>query len=139
MEFVSHGVLSRLDKAAVTGSAFTQARYKIDWRFFFDLCAICSTAYDRFSTATWKGYRVLAGDGSTLNLPTSKQIRGYFGVEANSLKRSLARIFLVYDVNTGFTLQARLGRTNKGEAGMLEDCLRSMPPMPGDLLVLDRN
>lgn len=82
---------------------------------------------------------MLAGDGSTLNLPSSKQIRSYFGVEASSVNRSLARIFLIYDVITGFTLQARLGRTNTGEASMLEDCLRDMHSRAGDLLVLDRN
>jgi len=39
-EFVTAGVLSKLDKQFVTGSAFSQARYKIDWKFFSDLCEI---------------------------------------------------------------------------------------------------
>jgi len=138
-EFDTEDVLTKLGKPEVTGSAFSQARYKIEWRFFSDLCAVSSEDYDRFSTARWKGYRVFAGDGSTLNLPASKQIRGHFGLEGNSLKTSLARILLVYDVLTGLTLQARLGRMSTGESGLLDDCLLKLPPRPDDLLVLDRN
>lgn len=138
-EFDTEDVLTKLGKQEVTGSAFSQARYKIEWQFFSDLCAISSEDYDTFSTARWKGFRVFAGDGSTLNLPASKQIRGYFGLEGSSLKTSLARILLVYDVLTGFTLQARLGRMSTGESGLLGDCLLKIPPRPDDLLVLDRN
>lgn len=90
----------------------------------------------------WKGYRVLAGDGSTISLPGSKQIRAHFGIQANSAgktDRSLARIFLVYDVLSGLTPSAGLGRTSTGESGMLDACLESVPADPGDLLVLDRN
>ncbi|MFC4873635.1 transposase [Negadavirga shengliensis] len=138
-EFVASDVLSRIGRQAVTGSAFSQARYKIDPLFFSDLCDISSEAYEGFASARWKGYRILAGDGSTLNLPASKQVRGHFGVDANSPKKSLARIFLVYDVHTGFTLRAGIGRMSTGEGGMLEDCLDRMPSRPDDLLVLDRN
>lgn len=137
-QFVSSKVLSKLGKQAVSGSAFTQARYKIDWQFFSDLCSITSQAYDSFSTPKWKGYRILAGDGSTLNLPASKQIRECFGLFTNSTKASLARIFLIYDVNTNFTLQARLGRMSTGESGLLNNCLSEIPSRPDDLLVLDR-
>lgn len=138
-DFVTDDVLSKLGKQEVSESAFSQARYKIEWQFFSDLCAVSSEDYDSFSTARWKGYRVFGGDGSTLNLPASKQIRGHFGLEANSLKTSLARILLVYDVLTGFTLQARLGRMSTGESGLLDDCLLKLPPRPDDLIVLDRN
>lgn len=60
-------------------------------------------------------------------------------MEANSLKTSLARILLVYDVLIGFTLQARLGRMSTGESGLLDDYLLNIPPRPDDLIVLDRN
>ncbi len=132
-------VLSKLGKQEVAGSAFSQARNNIEWQFFSDLFAISSEDYDRFTTARWKGYSVFGGDGSMLNLPASKQIRGYFGVQTNSLKTSLARILLVYDVLTGLTLQARLGRMSTGESGLLDDCLLEIPPRPDDLLMLDRN
>jgi len=138
-EFVTAGVLSKLDKQFVTGSAFSQARYKIDWKFFSDLCEISSKAYEGFDSTRWKGYRVLAGDGSALNLPASKNIREHFGMDPTSNKTSLARIFLLYDVNTSFTLQARLGKMSKGESGLLDDCLSETPVRENDLVVLDRN
>jgi len=138
-DFDTVDVLKQLGKNPVTDSAFSQARYKIDWQFFADLCTISSEAYQEFATTRWKGYRILAGDGSTLNLPASKQVRGYFGVDSSSRNTSLARIFLLYDVNTGFTLQARLGRMSTGESGLLYDCLSKTPGRKDDLLVLDRN
>lgn len=60
-------------------------------------------------------------------------------MQTNSSKSSLARILLVYDVLTGFTLQARLGRMSTGESGFLDECLQEVPARPDDLLVLDRN
>tara|TARA_R110000868_G_scaffold174667_2_gene411467 strand:- start:3972 stop:4406 length:435 start_codon:yes stop_codon:yes gene_type:complete len=60
-------------------------------------------------------------------------------VETNSLKTSLARILLVYDVLTGLTIQARLGRMSTSESGLLDDFLLEIPPRPDDLLVLDRS
>ncbi|NHE58487.1 hypothetical protein [Cyclobacterium plantarum] len=131
-------VLSKLRKQEVTGSAFYQAGYKIEFQFFSDLCAISSDDNDRFPTARWNGYRVFGGDGRTLNMPASKQIRGYFGVQSNSSKTSLASMLLVYDVLTGLKLQARLGRMCTGESGLLDDCRLEIPPRPDDLLVLDR-
>lgn len=142
VEFVSQGVLSELSKTQVTGSAFSQARYKIKSEFFRDLSKLTVEYAASLQQPRWKEYRVLAGDGSTLNLPPCKQIRACFGVEANSkgkTNRSLARIFLVYDVLSGLTVSEGLGRTSTGESGMLDDCLKTVPRNPGDLLVLDRN
>ena len=96
-------------------------------------------AYDGFDTARFKGYRILAGDGSTLNLPASKNIRDHFGIDATSKSTSLARIFLLYDVNTGFTINAKLGNMRKGETTLLFKCLLETPVKDDDLIVLDRN
>lgn len=142
VEFVIEGVLSKLCKTQVTGSAFCQARCKIKPELFRDLSKLTVACSESLELPRWKGYRILGCDGSTANLPASKQVRGHFGVESNSAgktNRSLARIFLVYDVLSGLTLSAQLGRTTRGESGMLDDCLESVPRDPGDLLVLDRN
>jgi len=142
VEFVVQDVLSELSKDQVTGSAFSQARSKIRPEFFRDLSMVAASHAESFAVPRWKGYRVYGGDGSTLNLPPSKQIWAHFGIEANSkgkTNRSLARIFLVYDVLTGLTPSAGLGRTSTGESGMLDDCLKSIPHDPLDLIVLDRN
>lgn len=138
-DFVSANVLEKLGKREVTGSAFSQARYKVDWQFFRDLCSVSTQDYHSFSTPRWKGYRVLAGDGSTLNLPASKQIRAHFGVDPNSTSTSLARVLLVYDVLSGLVLEAQISRMRNGESGLLEESLKNIPPRPGDLIVLDRN
>jgi hypothetical protein len=64
VDFDTVDVLKQLGKNPVTDSAFSQARYKNDWQFFADLCAISSEAYPKFATPRWKGYRVLAGGDS---------------------------------------------------------------------------
>jgi len=141
IEFVSQGVLSELYKPQVTGSAFSQARYKIKPEFFRDLSKLTVEHAANFQQPRWKNYRILAGDGSTVNLPPSKQIREYFGIQSNSkglTNRSIAGVFLVYDVLSGLTISQGLGKTSTGESGMLDDCLSSIPQNPGDLLTLDR-
>lgn len=87
----------------------------------------------------WKGYRVPGGDGNTISLPGSKQIRAHFGIQANiacKTDRSLAQIFLFHAVLSGLTPSAGLGRTSTWERGMIDGYLESDQ---GDLLVLDRD
>ena len=60
-------------------------------------------------------------------------------METHGTNTSQARIFLGYDVNTGFTLEVRLGIMSTAESGLLHDRLSKNPPRPVGLLVLDRN
>ena len=89
----------------------------------------------------WKGYRLYAGDGSTVGLPPSASVKKYFGVESitdKGVKRSLARIFMVYSVMDKFVHDAEIGLMEKGEKTMLTDSLERTPLGENAVLLLDR-
>lgn len=124
----------------VTGSAFTQARYKIKPDFFNDLCQLVACSYKRSHKKLWKGHLLLAGDGSTLNLPHSSDIKEYFGIHStNSLgvNRYLARVFFLYDVLNDFVVGYSLSKMEQGEKTLLSKCLVTLEST-NHILTLDR-
>jgi hypothetical protein len=89
----------------------------------------------------WKGYRLYAGDGSTIGLPPSISVKADFGVESitdQGTERSLARIFMMYSVMDRFVHDSELGPMSNGEKTMLTDSLERMPLEENAVLLLDR-
>lgn len=82
MEFNLYKILSNFRIDPVTGSAFSQARYKIKHEYFRDLTKELEWGYEHANKRLWKGHLLIAGDGSTLNLPPSKDMEDHFGVYA---------------------------------------------------------
>jgi len=98
----------------VTDSAFCQARKKLLPSAFQELNRIqVDYYYDNITHERWLGFRLLAIDGSTLELPRSPKIREYFGLHAlNDRKKeiSLARFSQCYDVLNSITVDSLLGK-----------------------------
>jgi hypothetical protein len=81
----------------VTKSPFTQARSKLKYDGFIELStSSIALFYADAPYFVWDKHRVLACDGSTLQLPNSKSIESEFGAtefgHKADAKRSLARI-----------------------------------------------
>ena len=97
------------------------------------------SSYEECDKRLWKGHRLLAGDGSTLNLPSHKDIEDHFGLyTTNSLgtKRYLARTFMIYDVLNQYVVDGQLSIIANGEKTLLK---RAFPLIKEeDILVLDR-
>lgn len=125
----------------VTGSAFTQARYKINPSFFRDLCALPIDSYNDQQKKRWKGHVLLAGDGSTLNLPVSDDIKEEFGVYTTTdigIDRCISRIFFFQDVLNEFVVDGQLSAMCTGEKTLLSASLKAIKHLEG-LCLLDRN
>jgi len=126
----------------VTAGAITQARSKLNPWAFQRLNEVANESfYSEAPYLKWKGFRVLAVDGSSLGLPNSKSIKEEFGIvcypDRTVSTRSLAKCSIVYDVLNCLTIDAQLGKTTSSEKALLE---KSLPKLnEGDLLVADRN
>jgi Transposase DDE domain len=125
----------------VTKSAFSQARHKVDPIFFCKMNqSVVNDFYSFPDIQTWRGFRLLAVDGSTINLPKHKTTIAEFGVKKFGPKADseqiLARTSLLYDVLNLLTLDAQLGSFNLGERELLSRQLAHLKE--GDLLLLDR-
>ncbi len=68
-------------KTPPSKQAFSKARYKICHTGFQELLELSiQTAYqDEPEYGTWRGYRLIAADGSGMRLPSSEEIVSEFG------------------------------------------------------------
>src|SRR5450759_245080 len=91
----------------VTKSAFTKARKKLHHQAFIELGRnLVSFFYDHFPCRKWKGFRILAIDGSTIKVPRTKDCADHFGAwnPAKGEACPLARISTLFDAINGIVV-----------------------------------
>lgn len=108
--------------------AFSKARYKISHTGFKELLDISlDVHYADPSYGTWRGYRIIGADGSSLRLPESEEIineYGRFKCNATGGRQPiLARVSLFVDLCTSVIVSARMAGWNTGEQTMAEEQL----------------
>ena len=116
----------------VTKSAFSQARHKFKHQAFIELNRDqVEYFYDTFSYKKWKGYRLIAIDGSTCRLPNSENIIDELGIADTSATETpiiLARLSQAYDMLNHIVIDAKLANYHTGEHVFAQgyiDCLKS--------------
>lgn len=127
--------------SSFTQSAFIQSRNKIKPEVFKHLN---STIVDEFYTDNdlsiklWKGFRLLAVDGSRINLPDTKELADKFGLSKNQTKTVTvqARCSVLYDVLNNFVLDSKLTSLSIGESTIAKEHL--LKAQVGDLIIYDR-
>lgn len=90
---------------------------------------------DQAPVKPWNGLRLLAVDGSTLNLPNHDSTIETYGV-IKQHKRPQARISQLYDINNQLTIDMQIAPTSTGERDMARQHLKCC--RAGDLLIADR-
>ena len=118
----------------VTKSAFSQARKKLKAEAFIELNRVqVDYFYEHFPTERWQGLRLLATDGSTVQLPETADIIAHFGLWQSV---PVARVSQLFDVLNGVTVDALIGPKAKGEREFA--ALHFDKIGPADLVLLDR-
>jgi len=126
----------------VTAGALTQARAKLNpWAFKRLRDVAVSSFYAEAPYHKWKGFRLLAVDGSTINFPHSKSVVKEFGKEDYVRKvgapKSLGRASLLYDVLNDVTIDAQLEGYKISEKALFIKHLEKI--QKDDLIIADRN
>jgi len=125
----------------VTDGAFCKARQKIKHSIFIDLYkAVVSLFYSCIKGERWLGHRLMAVDGSCINLPSSDELRMHFGTHhINSIGTEIpqARVSYMYDVLNSITIDAQIESDKIGEQEMLSSHLNLLDK--NDLLTADSN
>jgi hypothetical protein len=140
VEYNISTLLIQLNLKPVTGAAFSLARYKIDLSFFKDLNKLLVDFHQQSSCKRWKGFQLIAGDGSTVSLPASRQMKDYFGIYSTSrsgTKSCLAQIFMLFDVLTDVVVDGRISKMEDSEKTLLKNCLTDLP-VTKSIFILDR-
>jgi hypothetical protein len=147
LQNVANEAMRWLECKAVSASAYSQARYKLKHTAFIELNekAVVGTMYADRQFHTWRGFRLLAVDGSKLLLPDSADVEAAFGTirytngqNAECLgERPYALASVLYDVLNRVALDATLGRADAYEVDLAVGHLKHT--RADDLLVMDRN
>ncbi len=124
-----------------TKSAFVQCRKKIQPEVFNRLSTLLVSEFytnNDLAIKLWNGFRVLAVDGSNINLPFTKELKQIYGITKNQTNNGLvqARISVLYDVLNNYVLDGILSNKSIGERALaLQHLVKSKI---NDLIIYDR-
>ncbi len=130
----------RRDATDVSEEAFTKARRLLPVDFWRALLALLG---ERFEAAhggwiRWKGFRLLALDGSCITLPGWKRLAAYFGTANNGKQKKApqARLVMLQFPLARIPYRYELSPMAVGEKTLASRLIESL--RPNDLLLLDR-
>jgi hypothetical protein len=123
-------------------SAFTQQRIKLKASFFYWWNRVLWSSYyyhyGGLDIKLWKGFRVIAADGSNISLINTPALNSYFGGQTNQNGSFVqAKTFYYYDVLNELVLFPSIMPYRYGEVPMAYDGIEQLED---DMLVIyDRN
>jgi hypothetical protein len=126
---------------AFTKSAFVQYRKKIKPEVFRHLSDVIVNEFytdNESGIKLWKGFRLLAVDGSRLTLPNTDELEGIYGITRNQNQSGVVqcRVSVLYDVINNYVVDGLLSPLSKGEGKLaLEHLLYANK---NDLVIYDR-
>ena len=142
VNFISYFNKSNSKKLSnFTQSAFIQSRNKIKPEVFKHLSSVLVSEFytdNDLSIKLWNGFRLLAVDGSMINLPDTKELEGFYGRTQNQTDLGVvqARTSVLYDVLNSIVIDGKFVPKNIGEISLAKEHLSYTKK--GDLLIYDR-
>ena len=119
--------------------SLSKARQKLKYQGFVEInAAMTAKHYSLFPTLTWRGFNLVAVDGTTLRVPDTPEIVEHFGVW-NVKKGSpcpKARASQLFDVLNKITMDAIINPKATGERELA--AYHFLKLLPQDLVLLDR-
>lgn len=128
-----------INLVSISKQAFSAARKKILPTAFVELNKmLVHELYTDNKVQTYLGFRLIAIDGSTLQLPEGESIKEKYGICSDNM--SMARTSHAYDVLSGITLDAIMRPYSTPERSMAFDHILSIPSSNSakDLYIFDR-
>jgi len=101
---------------SVTAAAFCKARKKFSHTAFKSLNqTLIETFYDTANVDKWKGFRLLAVDGSVVKLPESQELFDHFGKARSSSYNPAVRFSQLHDVKNKISIDVQIESNRVGE------------------------
>lgn len=148
LDFIEAIRENRADLAGVSAAAFSKARKKLKYTASVELNDVYVTNHYRLSenVLIWKDYRLFAVDGSTAEVPNSKEminLWGTFKQREDGKKICMSRTIQVFDVLNKLTIKSDIDSINKSESELFWKMLPQLANYPKlethvDLYIFDR-
>jgi len=122
--------------------AFSKRRRKLKPEFFYywneKLTESFYLEYGEKS-ARWKGFTLLAVDGSTMSLPPTEEVKEMYGCTTNQRGEgaSIARVCVLYDVLNNVAIKGLLHSYSTSEISVVSDILKDRD-LKDKLILFDR-
>lgn len=104
---------------SITKQGFSKARQNISPQAFAELCRLFVDKFYSLNNklATWNGFNILAIDGTSLQVPDTKECGEYFGLSSNQNKTrtAVATASALYDVLNDIIVGARITKYRTSE------------------------
>ena len=133
------------DLITISKSAYTQAREKVNYEAFIELCNdIKEQFYKEYDYEKYKGFRLLSVDGSMVILPNNEDTKKEFSTTSvkNQYKDKnkeivQARVSLLYDVLNNIIIDAVIADSKRHEIHItIDEHLKTIKE--NDLIIFDR-
>ena len=106
----------------ITKQAFSKARQNISPEAFNELCRLFIEKFYSLkkNLNTWNGFNIFAVDGTSLQVPDTKECGEYFGLSSNQNKTrtAIAAASAIYDVLNDIIVDARITKYKTSERYM---------------------
>lgn len=126
----------------VSRQALSKARQGISHEAFAALFRLFVEQYYRYSRnlKLWNGYLVYAVDGSTVQIPETKENMFAFGSNPNSrdVDSPLASISALYDVMNDILVDVTLDPYRRNERDSAKEHMTYLPGFPNSIILFDR-
>jgi hypothetical protein len=128
------------DPCTVSEEAFVQARQKLPWNFWTTLVLLLSEDFQQQHPEhqRWKRFRLLALDGTTINLPSWQRLSDHFGTagKGKGRRRTQARLVLMELPQLRLPWRYELTPLAEGERTVAARLLKGL--QRDDLVLMDR-
>jgi hypothetical protein len=134
-------VLDEDGDVTITKQAFSKARQNIKEDIFKELIeSTISAMYDDGNYNRFDGFRLLAIDGTTLELPNYEHLREHFGHTGNQEQTVRARASTLIDIENDLIIDAQIERYKTSERSMARNHLKKLQQIgyKQDLVLYDR-
>lgn len=126
----------------ITKQTFSQARQKVSPKAFIHMLnQVNKWYYKDTSFAKYKKYRLLAIDGTVLEINDTEELRNEFGyIENQNKKVARARASALYDIENDMIICSKLTHYRRGEREIAENLIDEMIDLGSynDLILFDR-
>jgi hypothetical protein len=128
-------------KVHMSEQSFSEARAKIKWEGFSELHKHTVNLTYTGHYATWHGYRVMAVDGTKVQLPSDACLRKYFGATGKGATAVTGQGSGLYDICNKIMVDARLEPLSVSEIELAKSHISELcrlPPFGKECVIFDR-
>lgn len=129
------------ENCSITKQAFSEARQKISPKAFIILFQAVIKQFYEDDFKTFRGFRLSAIDGTTLELPNTETLRKAYGYAENTTSKvARAKVSGLYDVENNFMIDAIIDHYKVDERSLAYRHIKTLQELglKNDLILFDR-